>query len=72
MCQKKIEKTNPAADKPHAPETPGEVDLWLKKFHTENAAEEIDETHADQQGIGPFPPGYAEDLLDLESDTEKE
>jgi len=72
VCQKNIEKTNPAADKPRAPETPDEVDLWLKKFQTDNSAEGIDATQADQQEIGPFPPGYAEDLLDLESDPENE
>lgn len=69
VYQQKIEKTNPAADKPSAPKTPREIDYWLKRFQMDSQADEA--TQAMQQEIGPFPPGYAEDLLDEESDHEE-
>jgi len=68
VCQNKIEKINPAADKPRTPETPDEVERWLEKFQTDGASSEIDEIEQGLKGTGPFPSGYAEDLLDLESD----
>lgn len=66
VCQAQIEQINPASDKPLGPATPGEVDYWLKKFQRENTSEMPEDSSNVNPGIGPFPPGYAEDLLDEE------
>lgn len=72
VCQNKIARTNPGAEKPLAPETPDEVELWLKKFQIDNHPNKTSEIEQSLGGTGPFPPGYADDLLDLESDPNKE
>ncbi len=72
VCQKQIARTNPGAEKPLAPETPGEVELWLKKFQIDDHSNKTNEIEQSLEGNGPFPPGYADDLLDLESDPNKE
>ena len=75
ICQEKIETMNPAADKPQAPQSPEEIDQWLKKFQTNpirgaTAGEnEIDAIEQGLQGTGPFPPNYADDVIDSESDA---
>ena len=73
-CQRKIETINPVADKPHTPQSPEEVQAWLEKFQTDDTGSKVagkSEIKAIEQGLqgsGPFPPGYADDVIDSESD----
>ena len=64
------------SDKPHAPLSEAELQLWLAEFadvsvdelHTENSPAKADESNHDRSAYSdlqnPFPPGYGEDLLD--------
>ena len=74
MCKTKIDTTNTVADKPHAPQSSEEVQAWLQKFQADGTESgmtgksEIEEIEKGLQGSGPFPPGYADDVIDSESD----
>ena len=74
MCKTKIDTTNTVADKPHAPQSSEEVQAWLQKFQADGTESgmtgksEIEAIEKGLQGSGPFPPGYADDVIDAESD----
>ena len=75
IFQTKSETINLRTDKPLAPQTAEEVEQWIKKFQTDPTRKEtsdddvIDTIEQDLQGIGPFPPNYADDVIDSESDS---
>ena len=66
VCQKQIEHNHGGVDKPLQANSPAEVDYWIKKFKLKDSEEKIDDSPITNQGAGPFPPGYAEDLLEEE------
>ncbi len=53
-------------DKPVQANSPAEVDYWIEKFKFKDSEEKIDDSPITNQGTGPFPPGYADDLLEEE------
>lgn len=52
--------------KPAAPATAGEVEYWLREFGEDGAAGATPDVDSSTGSTSPFPPGYAEDVIDEE------